>query len=115
MKGTWANVGSVVLLAALFGLAYGSGDSGSHVPPPPSLNADVRFSGTQFVIKNNDTFRWSNCELEVNPKTFSSGFTYQAGSLEPGTVYTVGGLQFGNKEGLRFNHLAYKPTAFSIA
>ncbi|HEV8238075.1 MAG TPA: hypothetical protein VGS57_01760 [Thermoanaerobaculia bacterium] len=92
-----------------------SNSSASQPAAPPDLKAHVNFTGTQFVITNNDTFTWTDCKLEVNPKTFSSGFTYHAGSLAAGSVYTVGVLQFANDDGQRFNPLQYKPTSFSIA
>ena len=42
------------------------------------LNAQVRFTGTQFVIVNEDSFDWLDVKLEVNPvlclKDTSSGF-----------------------------------------
>ena len=75
----------------------------------------MRFTGTQFVVTNNDSYVWRNCEFEVNPKTFSSGFTYKAGELAVGKTYSVGALQFGNGDGQRFNPFQFKPTSFSIA
>ena len=90
-------------------------DTSTSTPSMVDLNGAVRFTGTQFVVTNNDSFDWSNCELEVNPKTFSSGFKYRASVLAAGERYTVGALQFANGEGKRFNPFEFKPTSFSVA
>lgn len=114
-------LGLVVIVGVISVLGESSRSTDTSAPSAPStpdvieLNAAVRFTGTQFVIRNNDTFAWTNCELEVNPKMFSSGFEYAAAVLAAGEQYSVGALQFANGEGKRFNPFEFKPTSFSVA
>jgi hypothetical protein len=109
----------VIIVLGILGALLGEGsESGSPSQPPApttvDLNGRVRFTGTQFVITNSDTFDWGNCKFEVNPKTFSSGYTFRAGTIAAGSTYSVGALQFANGDGVRFNPFTYKPTSFSI-
>jgi hypothetical protein len=87
----------------------------ARTPPAMHLHAGVRFTGTLFVISNNDTFAWSDCKIEVNPGVPSSGFVYRAPRLDPGNTYNVGTMQFANNEGQHFNPLAFEPTSVSIS
>ena len=109
---------SLLAFGAVVGVISESTTTPDTSAPPPSmidLSAAVRFTGTQFVVTNNDSFDWTTCELEVNPKTFSSGFKYHASILTAGDRFTVGALQFANGDGKRFNPFEFKPTSFSIA
>jgi hypothetical protein len=75
----------------------------------------VRFTGTQFIITNNDSFAWSNCKLEINSKVFGSGYTYVGANIAAGATYSVGALQFANGDGQRFNPFTLKPQNLSIS
>lgn len=72
------------------------------------MNASVSFTGTQFVIKNNDSFDYNNAKLEINDKFILKGY-----NLAAGETYTVGMLQFADDDGNRFNMMV-KPQRFSI-
>ncbi len=111
---------AIIVLFVIFAILSGSGsDGGSNssksAPTSVDLSAVVRFTGLQFAITNNDSFDWQNCKLEVNPRTFSSGFTYNAASLRAGHEYSVGALQFANGDGKRFNPIEFKPTSIAIS
>ena len=80
----------------------------------PELNANVFFDGAQFVITNNDTFDWTNVEMELNYEGLKSGYTYNYHLIEAGYTYTVGALQFAKGDGTRFNPFTMKPRKFSI-
>jgi len=45
-------------------------------PPPPrtELNAQVRFTGTQFVITNKESVDLTNVKMEINGGIFSGGY-----------------------------------------
>ena len=73
------------------------------------LKAAVKFTGTQFVIINNDSFNYTNTKMKVNNKFFIKGYT-----IKSGETYTVGMLQFADDEGNRFD-LMKKPQNFSIS
>ncbi len=72
------------------------------------LNATVRFTGTQFVIKNGDSFDWENVKLDVNSHGLSSGFVYQTARMRAGETYFVGAMQFAQSDGVRFNPFTLK-------
>jgi len=102
-------------------LATGTGDSdrtgGSSRGTAPStvdLNATVRFTGTQFVIKNDDSFDWTNVKLEINSGLISGGYVLNAERMRPGETYTVGAMQFAKSDGERFNPLTHKPQKLSV-
>ena len=79
-----------------------------------SLNASVRFTGTQFIIVNNDSYDWLNIKMEINGSLLKSGFILKTTRIEAGETYTVGALQFAKKDGTRFDPGTYKPQSFDI-
>ncbi len=86
-------------------LAIGSDDTDTSTT---NLNASVSFTGTQFVIKNNDSFNYNNAKLEINGKYVLKGY-----NLAAGETYKVGMLQFADDDGNRFN-MMIKPQKFTI-
>jgi len=86
----------------------------SSIPELIDLKAQVRFTGTQFVITNNNNFNWTSVELEINPGVFKSGYKLKAGLMEKGETYTVGAMQFAKPDGTRFNPFQIKPQSISI-
>jgi len=97
---------SVLAIGLFIFLAYGSDDDGES--STVDLNASVSFSGTQFVIKNKNTFDYKNAKLEVNGDYTLKGFDIKAGE-----TYTVGIMQFADEKGNRFT-LMQKPQKFTI-
>jgi hypothetical protein len=118
----WRNYVSLALVMVAAVLAAGTSDSGTGSgsgtgesgSSSVDLNANIRFTGSQFIISNKDSFDWTNCKLEVNPKMLGSGFEHEGASLRAGETYSVGALQFANSDGQRFNPFTHKPQAFSI-
>lgn len=106
----------IIIVGAISSIADScSGKSASQSPPEHhDLNAAVTFTGSQFRITNRDAFGWLDCKLEVNPKTFSSGFIAKLQELKPNDTAIIGAMQFANGDGQRFNPFAYKPTSMSI-
>ena len=79
-----------------------------------TLKAEVFYDDGQFTITNNDSFAWTDVEFDLNYETWSSGYTYYAGRLEPNTIYTVGSMQFAKSDGTMFNPFTQKPLKMSI-
>jgi hypothetical protein len=80
-----------------------------------TLNAEVSFDGTQFSITNNDSFPWSDVELDLNGGTFTSGFVLRPTmQMQPAETYTVGAAQFAKGDGTRFNPFQMKPQRFCV-
>lgn len=73
------------------------------------LKASVTFTGTQFVITNNDNFDYLKVKMELN-----DDYYLYSDVMEAGQVYTVGMLQFADKKGNRFD-IMQKPLSFSIS
>jgi hypothetical protein len=85
---------------------------GSSSKQTTSLEAEVRFNGTQFTIKNPTTKQWTNVKAEIN--AVINGYEYVFDSLDPGQTVTVGAMQFAKKNGERFNPFQLKPQQFTI-
>jgi len=78
------------------------------------LNASVNFTGTQFVITNNDRSAWRNVEMKINSGLVAGGYVLKTDRIEAGTTYTVGAMQFAKADGTRFDPFTMKPQKFSI-
>ena len=78
------------------------------------LNASVSFTGTQFIIKNNDNYDWLNIKMEVNGGLWKGGFILKYDRVIAGETYTVGALQFAKGDGTRLNPFVIKPNSFDI-
>lgn len=78
------------------------------------INASVRFTGTQFIITNNDSFDWTDVKMEINGGVFSGGYDLKHPVVKAGQTYTVGAMQFANSDGQRFNPIQMKAKKFSI-
>jgi hypothetical protein len=74
------------------------------VTPAPEITVDMRFTGTQFTIKNTGRLAWDSATIEIN-----DGFKVSIGELSAGATTTIGAMNFANKEGLRFNPFSMKP------
>ncbi len=89
----------------------------TEAPPKPKIELDaaVRFTGTQFVVTNNNIFAWNAVELEVNRSgLFSGGYTADLGMVSPGQTITIGALQLANSDGVRFNPWQMKPQRATV-
>lgn len=88
-------------------------------PPAPTrrteLNAEVRFTGTQFVITNKESFDLTNVKMEINGGLFSGGYELKHNRMKANDTYTVGALQFADSDGKRFNPFQMKPQKFTIS
>ena len=109
-------LGFIILVIIVYFIMF-SGDNGEDEEETSyiSLNASVEFTGTQFIIENNDNFDWLNVKMEVNGSLLKSGFILETNRMEAGESYTVGALQFAKKDGTRFNPVTYKPQKFDIS
>lgn len=117
-----------LILVAVFGLPIwfasqcssesGSGAGSRQPAPRPTsidLGAAVNFTGTQFIVTNNDTFNWLNCKLEINSGIVRGGYEMTTPLIQARTTQTIGAMQFAKSSGERFNPLSMKPNSFSIA
>jgi hypothetical protein len=73
------------------------------------IAAEVRFTGTQVVIKNPSATAWSNVELEIN-----DSFLYRLPKLDAADSATIGVMQFATADGTRFNPLQRKAQRMTV-
>lgn len=73
------------------------------------LNASVKHSSTQIVIKNNDAFQYQNLKIEINSK-----YEYKHSSLLPGETLNIGYLKFVDKNHNRFNPFSMQASKISV-
>jgi hypothetical protein len=74
----------------------------------PNLNASARYSGTQIIITNSDSFNWDNLKIELNSGLLDSGYYYEGGTIKAGSTATIGLLNFAKSSGERLNPLLIK-------
>ena len=106
----------IVIVFAFFIFNGGGGDNEEETESGfIDLNVSVRFTGTQFIIVNNDSYDWLNVKMEINGSLLKSGFILKTNRMKAGETYTVGALQFAKPDGTRFNPVTYKPKDFTIS
>jgi hypothetical protein len=76
------------------------------------LDAEVKFNGLQFTIRNPSKVDWANGKAEING--VFNGYEYKFGSLAAGQTIQVGALQFAKRNGERFNPIQMKPQEFYV-
>ena len=110
----------IIVVIGIFAGWFSSGDetkstsSTSTSSSTYDLKASVRFTGTQFIITNNDNFDWTNVKFEVNSGILKSGFVLRIDRLRSGETYTAGAMQFAKGDGTRFNPISLKTQNFYI-
>jgi len=110
-------LGIIILTPFVLGsFIFSSVDSeiSKDTPPKPErkseLNTKVNFLDGQFIITNLEDQNCIEARLKVNGKYALNGYT-----LEAGSTYTVGSMQFAKKDGTRFNPYNTKPQNLSIS
>lgn len=122
IDGIWANHPSIVGIKKNIGpiidrgleLAKRKSTPVRSSTAPEKLDASVSFTGTQFVITNENTYDWTDVKLEINYGVVSSGFVLRVARLQAGQKYQVGAAQFTKSDGERFNPFTHKPLKFAI-
>lgn len=72
------------------------------------LDASIRSTGNQLVIRNDNDYDWHSVKICVNPGWISDGYYVKAAKVEAGKTYTVGLMTFADKGGQRFNPFTQK-------
>lgn len=79
-----------------------------------SLNAEVTLSGSHFIITNNDSFDWTNVELQIISDYIGNNFTAMIPKISAGQKLSVRATEFTKKDGTRFNPYMMKSQSFRI-
>jgi len=115
-----AGIGCLVVIAiiVIYSIISSTKSGSKSSTPSPQdihLNASVSFTGTQFIIQNNDSFNWTGVKLEINSGLIRSGYSLNVALIEAAQTYTVGALQFAKSDGTRFNPFSMKPQGIFIS
>lgn len=78
------------------------------------LNATVKFTGAQFVIYNNDSFDWTNVELQIMLETYGSNYNVKVPKIPAGKMQTIRATEFTKQDGSCFDPYKMKPKRFLI-
>jgi len=78
------------------------------------LNTKVVFTGEKFIISNDDSFDWTDVELQITPETDESNFSLKVSKIPAGEKYSVSAAEFVTKDGSKFNPNEMKPKRFRI-
>ncbi len=99
----------VVALIITLAVCIGTCGGGSSTETK-DLSASVSFDGSQFTIRNNDSFDWRNVEFTLN-----SDYKLTYPLLSAQSTYTVGAMQFAKNDGEKFNPFTHKVMEMFIA
>jgi hypothetical protein len=78
------------------------------------LNANVTFSGSRFIIHNNDSFDWINVELQIISDYILNNFNTTIPKIPSGKTYSVSATEFTRNDGTHFNPYAMEIQRFWI-
>jgi hypothetical protein len=83
------------------------------------LTATVGYNRRLFVLRvqNGDTFAWSNCELSINARGMSSGYTHPVDIIRPGITAAalLASGEFADGDGRRFDPATQQVATLDVA
>lgn len=97
-----------------FSQLYGKTTPLSSLSGKEGLRAQVKFTGSSFVIRNENRFDWRDVTFKIYQGGLKDGYFYKVSIVSSQTAYTVGAMQFVKRNGVRFNPFKEKPKNFSI-
>jgi hypothetical protein len=74
-----------------------------------NLQAEVRFTGAQFLISNHSRQPWRDVSIVVKGQPATSSYALQAGRIEPGATMTLSPARLTGPDGAPFNPVRTKP------
>ncbi|MBN2181270.1 MAG: hypothetical protein JW715_05100 [Sedimentisphaerales bacterium] len=78
------------------------------------LNTKVTFTGTQFIIYNNDTFDWTNVELQIILEPYGRNYSIEIPRMPAGKEQRIRATEFVRQDETRFDPYKMKPKRFRI-
>ncbi len=78
------------------------------------LKAEVSFTGKEFTISNNDSFDWSDVELQISTDNIGNIFTLKITSIPAGQTYLAGAINFTDINGTPFDPNSNEAKKISI-
>lgn len=83
-------------------------------PEATRLEADVRFTGTQFVIENRGSELWRDLDVRVGLERDPPAYRYRADATLGGRSLTIGALNFERPDGTRLSPFRLQPDRWAI-
>jgi hypothetical protein len=84
-------------------------------PDAISLEADVRFTGTEFVVQNRSPDLWHDVEVAVGRVDDPPAYRYRAGAVFGGRSLTIGALHFARPNDMRLNPFRVHPDRWMVS
>lgn len=100
---------TIVVIVIVLGVAALFLSPRNPQPPEPPLTAHVSHLGSKFVITNNDTFDWRDCDLDLN-----SDYQARRNSVSAGQTIELQTASFVKSDGTSFNWLTTKPMQLQV-
>jgi len=79
-----------------------------------SIEASVRFTGTQIVVDNPTTELWREVEITVGREDHPPAFTCRVEAILGGRSVTVGALNFERPDGSRLSPFQLQPDRWAL-
>lgn len=83
---------------------------GNSAPKDVSINANVKYNGSQLVIINMDSYAWTDVKIRLN-----GDYILRPDTLKAKTTYKVGIRQFADDDNNTFNPYSTKLKSVSIS
>lgn len=78
------------------------------------LSAKVALTGTRFTISNDDSFDWTNVELNIISENIDNSFSLQIPKIPAGQTHIARAAEFIAKDGICFDPYTMQTDRFSI-
>jgi hypothetical protein len=79
------------------------------------LDAEVTFTGTQFVVENRTGGLWRDVDVQVGRDRDAPPYRYRADAILGGRSVTVGALNFERPDGSRLSPFRVQPTRWAVS
>lgn len=79
-----------------------------------SLKAEIALSGSHFIITNNDSFDWTNVELQIISDYIENNFITVIPKISSGQKLSIHAAEFTKKDGTSFDPYTMKSQSFRI-
>ncbi|MFC1781775.1 hypothetical protein ACFLZ8_05900 [Planctomycetota bacterium] len=78
------------------------------------LNAKITYTGIQYIIVNNNSFEWTNVELNILSDNIEDLYSLRLDKVSSEQTITVRAAEFTNSNGVKFNPYRIQARWFSI-
>ena len=83
--------------------------------PKGALKAQITYTGSQYIISNNNSFTWTNIELDFVSGIERCSFVLKLDKISSGQTITVKAAQFTDSGGVGFDPEQMQPQQLNIS